>query len=216
MIEDENQISWNALAKIYLDKFGGENQYNQWIQSFCSKITMPQPKILDLGCGPGINAKKILEYCVNAQLTGIDFAPSMVETAREHVPDAYFQVGDIRNIPLHLQLFDGIFASFSIPYINAEEVEKMILECRSRLKRGGVLFISFIESSENHSKKVTNSAGLPMTMHYFDAVWLKSILTDLSFEILDSFQHFEPSYGNDSNRLCAFISRTSSRFLDPI
>ena len=208
MTEDENQNSWNSLAKLYLERFGNEIQYDEWIRTFCLNLPSSPAKILDLGCGPGINAKKILEYCPDAQLTGIDFAPNMVETARNHVPDAHFQVGDIRKIPQFQHSFDGIFASFSIPYINDGEVEKMIVSSHSRMQKGGIFFLSFIESSINSSKKSVNSAGLPMIMYYYEVEWIETVLVNHGFDVIETFKHYEAGYGADSSQLCAIISRT--------
>jgi SAM-dependent methyltransferase len=56
-------------------------------------------RIVDLGCGSGIWARKLVD--AGYQVVGVDFSAAMIEIARERVPEAEFHVGS--------------FLQFSIP-----------------------------------------------------------------------------------------------------
>jgi SAM-dependent methyltransferase len=47
--------------------------------------------VVDLGCGSGIWAKKLVD--VGYQVMGVDISPAMIELARKRVPEARFHVG---------------------------------------------------------------------------------------------------------------------------
>lgn len=51
--------------------------------------------IVDLGCGSGISAKKLIE--ANYRVLGIDISQSMIEIARNRVPEAEFKVQTLFN-----------------------------------------------------------------------------------------------------------------------
>lgn len=55
-------------------------------------------KILDLGCGPGLYAERLV--ALGHEVVGIDHSPASIAHAREHVPRATFTLGDIRTVDL--------------------------------------------------------------------------------------------------------------------
>ncbi len=54
--------------------------------------------LLELGCGEGHQSEHLVQTC--DQLTGIDFSPLSVERARERVPQAEFEVGNLEALDL--------------------------------------------------------------------------------------------------------------------
>ncbi|MDP2838028.1 MAG: class I SAM-dependent methyltransferase, partial [Candidatus Moranbacteria bacterium] len=63
--------------------------------------------VLDAGCAGGTKSKILADK--GFQVTGIDFAPNFIEIAKREVPEAEFQVLDIRDISSLTKEFDGIF-----------------------------------------------------------------------------------------------------------
>src|SRR3989339_2094278 len=53
-------------------------------------------KILDIGCGPGRDAKYFLEHGLD--VTGIDLTSNFVKLATQNVPSASFKQMDMRNL----------------------------------------------------------------------------------------------------------------------
>jgi SAM-dependent methyltransferase len=70
--------------------------------------------VLDLGCGAGGFCLRAAE--AGASVTGIDAAPGMIEVARERVPHARFDVGDIQYLPYDDCSFDVVAGFHSLPF----------------------------------------------------------------------------------------------------
>ena len=51
--------------------------------------------IVDLGCGPGNSTALLTERFPDAEVTGVDTSPAMLEAARRRLPQARFVEGDI-------------------------------------------------------------------------------------------------------------------------
>ncbi|MBV9808894.1 MAG: class I SAM-dependent methyltransferase [Solirubrobacterales bacterium] len=54
-------------------------------------------RVLDVGCGAGGFSRQAVD--AGATVIGIDAAPGMIEVARERVPNAHFDIGDIQSLP---------------------------------------------------------------------------------------------------------------------
>lgn len=53
-------------------------------------------KIVDMGCGPGNSTELLAARYPQAELTGLDSSPAMLEEARRRLPDAHFALADAR------------------------------------------------------------------------------------------------------------------------
>src|SRR4051794_17565608 len=85
--------------------------------SFVSKygsdlIELLAPKkgesILDLGCGTGDLAKKLVDVGVN--ILGVDYSTNMILEAKSKYPSINFMVADATNLEFD-QDFDGVFSN---------------------------------------------------------------------------------------------------------
>ena len=61
-----------------------------------ARITLADPsRIVDLGCGPGNSTAVLAARWPNADLSGIDSSPDMIEAARRSDPSRRWIVGNI-------------------------------------------------------------------------------------------------------------------------
>jgi ubiquinone/menaquinone biosynthesis C-methylase UbiE len=78
----------------------------------------PQAAVLDVGTGPGLLLVEIARLRPDLQLTGLDLAPDMVETARHNLAGlgdrATAVVGDVSDLPFEDDSFDLIVSSLSL------------------------------------------------------------------------------------------------------
>jgi SAM-dependent methyltransferase len=88
--------------------------------------------VLDVGCGAGGFCR--LAADAGASVTGIDAAAGMIEVARERVPDARFDVGDIQFLPYDDQSFDVVAGFHSFPF-TAQPLEALRQGSRCRWRR---------------------------------------------------------------------------------
>jgi ubiquinone/menaquinone biosynthesis C-methylase UbiE len=79
-------------------------------------------RVLDAGCGPGQFTILIAERLPQAEVWGIDLAPTMIELARGHAeasPAAarlHFELADVANLPFPDGHFDRVASSGSIKH----------------------------------------------------------------------------------------------------
>jgi ubiquinone/menaquinone biosynthesis C-methylase UbiE len=97
-------------------------------------------RVLDVGCGPGRDAKYLLENGLD--VTGIDLTTRFIEIASEKVPGAKFIVMDMREMDLPDSTFDGIWSCGSFHHLPKKETKSTLLEFRRVLKKGGIVYIS--------------------------------------------------------------------------
>ncbi len=120
--------------------------YDQVLQAIL-ELTQPQPgqSILDLGTGTANLA--VLFDQLGCELWCTDFAPLMLEKARQKLPEAHFALHDLRaewpSAPSEFdRRFDGIVSAYVFHHF---ELEKKVSLCRElvnqRLAPGGRLVI---------------------------------------------------------------------------
>jgi ubiquinone/menaquinone biosynthesis C-methylase UbiE len=98
----------------------------------------PPAKVLDLGCGTGEMAAKLMER--GYEVWGLDIAEPMVRYARDRCGSDRFRVGDIEHLPFRDETFDAIVCLGVIEYLDTDECA--LREMRRVLKPGGRAVIS--------------------------------------------------------------------------
>jgi ubiquinone/menaquinone biosynthesis C-methylase UbiE len=79
-------------------------------------------RVLDAGCGPGQFTILIAERLPQAEVWGIDLAPTMIELARGHAKESpaaarlHFEVADVARLPFPDGHFDRVVSSGSIKH----------------------------------------------------------------------------------------------------
>ena len=94
-------------------------------------------RIVDAGCGTGYGARQLRSRWPDTHITGVDFAPSMLDLAR-HETDACF-TADIEKLPCDAALFDLWWSSLTIQWCDADTV---FGEAMRVLKPAGRLAVS--------------------------------------------------------------------------
>ena len=90
--------------------------------------------MLDICCGTGNLARAVAAR--GGRVTGIDFAPTMIEIARSKVGGADFQVGDAEALQFPNQSFDVALCSFGLWHMS--ELDMALEEAARVLKTDGV------------------------------------------------------------------------------
>lgn len=134
-------LIYDKIAKPYSEKFSNPSDY---IDEFLSLIPK-NGKILDVGCGPGIDANYMVSK--GFKVTGIDLSEKMLKLAKQKFPNINFKLSDIRKLDFLENSFDGIFASFSLIHIPKKDIPLTLKNLYKILKEGGVIYIA-IQSGE--------------------------------------------------------------------
>ena len=100
-------------------------------------------RILDYGCGHGRLAGLLHEHGFTA-VEGVDFAPAMIEAARQDNPGIRFTVlSDPPSLPFADGTFDAVTLFAVLTCIPSEaEQREVIAELRRVLRGGGLLYLS--------------------------------------------------------------------------
>jgi 2-polyprenyl-3-methyl-5-hydroxy-6-metoxy-1,4-benzoquinol methylase len=114
--------------------------YNEFLEMPATFELMGNIKgkeVLDIGCGPGIYAKKMAK--IGARVKGFDITPKMIEIAKREYPELDLRIGSVYNIPFD-EKFDIAIAPLVIEHL--EDWNKVFREVNKVLKKGGCFIFS--------------------------------------------------------------------------
>ena len=109
--------TWNADQYL---KFAEER--TQPCRDLAARISLPDVRtIMDLGCGPGNSTNVLAQRWPNAEITGLDNSPSMIEAARREQPQHRWIVSDITEWAADPsnqgEQFDVVFSNASLQWV---------------------------------------------------------------------------------------------------
>ena len=129
---DFEQAGWQRAASAYPDTFGHVTL--QAVEPLLDAVGAgPGVRLLDVATGPGYVAAAAARR--GANVTGVDFAPAMVEHARQLHPGLDFREGDALQLPFEPATFDAAVASFGL--LHFDQPERALAEMRRVLRPGG-------------------------------------------------------------------------------
>lgn len=109
-------------------------------------------RILDLGCGTGLELEEYFRLCPSARVTGVDLAPGMLRALREKFSKQALELicGSYFDVPFGENTFDAAVSVESLHHFT--QAEKIPLYCRLRaaLLPGGCFVLTdyFARSDE--------------------------------------------------------------------
>lgn len=134
------------------------------------------PRVLDLGCGPGRDAKAFAgEGCA---VTGIDLSAAMLDIAQSLVPRARFVRMDMRRLGFTAGSFHGVWACTSLLHLPRSEAPAALKEIHRVLVPGGFLFLSL---KEGEGEKFTETGTF---CAYYRVEELQRLVREAGFEVL--------------------------------
>ena len=104
----------------------------------------PGIKILDLGCGTGLELKEYFEINPTAKVTGIDLSPEMLNALREKFPNKEMNLilGSYFDVPFGENEFDCALSVESLHHFTKEEKIPLYKKLRASLKDGGYFILT--------------------------------------------------------------------------
>ena len=101
-------------------------------------------RILDLGCGTGLELGYYLERVPTARITGIDLAPGMLETLRKKFPgkDISLILGSYFTVPFGENVYDAAVSVESLHHFTKEEKIPLYAKLKTALKPGGYFILT--------------------------------------------------------------------------
>ena len=104
----------------------------------------PGSRILDLGCGTGLELGYYYEMVPTALVTGIDLAPGMLEALRKKFPEKALTLiqGSYFDVPFQENAFDAAVSVESLHHFTKEEKIPLYAKLRRARKPGGFFVLT--------------------------------------------------------------------------
>ncbi|MBV7380460.1 class I SAM-dependent DNA methyltransferase [Maritimibacter dapengensis] len=136
--------------------------------------SLPQDAhVLDLGCGPGLDARRMMEEGVSVD--AVDASTAMVAAAREiGVPARRAPFDDVDGT----DIYDGIWANFSLLHAHRADFPRHLASLCAALKTGGLLHLG-MKLGEGESRD-----ALGRFYTYYGEDELLTYLTDAGLTVL--------------------------------
>lgn len=115
----------------------GKAAYRTWVEEL-ALLFEPGARVLDLGCGAGIPATKILADA-GFEVLGIDISDVQIERARMLVPNATFVRADMVLWEGDRARFDAVVAFYSLIHLPVEDQRLLISRIPDWLVANGYL-----------------------------------------------------------------------------
>lgn len=176
---------YSKISKIYQDTndsiFGLlPNKINEIFTKISPGLTM-----LDVGCGPGVEAKIASQLGIN--VIGVDLAQGMVDQFKINLPNNECYLSDMRNLPLENNSVDVVFASFCLLHLDVAGGTEAIKEFK-RVSRPNSKLILGLPIGDGSScfrvHKIAKDLNLdPIYFHYWERDVLKKLIEDEGYKI---------------------------------
>lgn len=178
--------TWNKVAELYQDKFMDLDLYNDTYDLICAALPQKNAKILDIGCGPGNITRYLLSKRPDFEILGIDLAKNMIALAEKNNPTATFKVMDSRHISALTSQYDAMVCGFCLPYLSSSDTQQLIHNMGELVRKGGMVYISFVEGAPESSEYQTGSSGDQVFFYYHELEFVTRQLANRGFGEINS------------------------------
>ena len=166
--------TYDRGSRDYGDYFKTPHQFIEpERQQFIQQLSAGS-KILDCGCGPGMDAEKFSQLGYN--VTAIDLSERFVSLTKERVQTATVKKMDMRHLEFPQASFDGLWASFSLLHIRASDIEQTLSGFRTVLRPHGLLFAAVHRGPKTEWVKTTISG---MERDTYVQEWVQTEIEDV-------------------------------------
>src|SRR3989338_8263447 len=155
--------------------------YNWHTQLDRFAVDLKGKKVLDAGCGTGRDIAGFIEH--NVLVEGLDSSTANLRIARARFSKVKFHQGDLRNLNLGKDRFDGIWACASVLNLRKKDLPKALAKFKKTLKSEGKLFISVKEGS---GEKMVKDEHGQRFFSFYKITELTDQLKRAGFKIADS------------------------------
>lgn len=140
----KNRSAYDRLASEYKARLRNDSKRERKIIApfidYLNKAFLSPIRVLDVGCGAGINLEMFAEE--GFFTTGIDISRNMLSMSQEVCPKANLIKANFLNIKFQPNNFEGIFLKASIHLMPSQDAEKALRKVYKCLVPNGMLFVA--------------------------------------------------------------------------
>ncbi|KAF2210738.1 hypothetical protein CERZMDRAFT_44769 [Cercospora zeae-maydis SCOH1-5] len=180
-----NSQAYDHVAEWYLDWANSSpsprQRYTERVLHNAKSVS--KPRILELGCGPGVPITKML-LDRGAEVVANDISATQIRMAKERCPGATFIAGDMSELAFEPGSFDGVTCFYAIFHLPREDQKTMLANIHSWLRPGAMLVFNTAEVDEEeiHGEMM----GHGMFWSSFDAEGNQKMVEDAGFGSIES------------------------------
>ena len=163
--------TYDKSAKEFAKKFDIIGARIPDIEKAFALINKKNPKVFEIGCGNGRDAKEIIKK-TNVYL-GIDISKEFVKLAKEKVPQANFRIGDVSTFEFPKNL-DIVFSFASLLHTPKDEFRIILNKIHNSLNRDGIVYISLKHSYKYKEVIQEDEFGI-RTFYYYSQEDIKEL-----------------------------------------
>jgi cyclopropane fatty-acyl-phospholipid synthase-like methyltransferase len=136
---------YDAISMAYRDDLGCANPsgaedtaaYKTWLDELAGLLP-DAARVLDLGCGAGVPASRIL-VDLGLEVTGVDISAVQIERARLLVPEATFVKADMATWDFEPDSYDAIVTLYALIHVPLDDQRRLFTRLAQWLRPGGYL-----------------------------------------------------------------------------
>jgi len=176
------RASWNRVSYRYRPRAGStdcfghrESDYRAWLRPLLRGVS-PGSEVLDLGCGTGIPATRML--AARFRVTGVDLSDVQIRRARRLVPRARFVRANMSEVGFPPATFAAVVCLYSLIHVPRREHRPLLRRIASWLAPGGWFLAILGHSKYEGSETGWLGSDAPMYWSHYDAGtyrrWIRS------------------------------------------
>ena len=198
----KTEYAYNNSAERYDAKFSSYEIYLKRINDFALSLNK-NSSILDMGCGPGINAEIFINH--GHSVTGIDISEKMIALAEKRCTAGRFSVkkaGDLET----WEKYDAICLSFIIVHLEDEETALLIKKLPLLINPGAYVYISFM-TGKNAGYEKTSFSDDEIFFNYYNCDEVEKLFAAEGFRKIKVFEepYVEPDGSVTTDIFMTFI-----------